>query len=295
VARIETDNDDPSLAAKVAGVGEAASGFLPGPLQWLNVPMAGVKGAITSGDEQQQYEKMWGSLGRMSHRNHGVKRGLERLKNRWKDNIGEAAVSTGGALIGMAIGTALIPIPIVGSLIGSIVGGYAVNKIYNKFFNKQHQDPLILAKQIHKMQRKGEEVSPELVFATLAANLPDKKGSKIDDLLEAETGTRLFNEALADPQNRNKIAKLMRNPRLDEYIRDTIFLPPDPLDPTKTTAEQLAELINSRQIQAKDLLCPSSGIIPTSPMVESPYQTASSMPIQQPSLPLNNRGTPRGI
>ncbi len=150
-----------------------------------------------------------------------------------------------------------LPIFLIG---GSILGGTVANTMYNATFEKQEQDPVVITMQIADMHSKNGYVPPEIVFAALAANLPEKSGKKVDKLLDKYTGTKLFTEALSDHNNIPMLTAMMHDPVTEIALLGAYKLPPDPQNPMKTVAERYADMINSGQMKAQDLLRPDAGV-----------------------------------
>ncbi|MEQ1705596.1 MAG: hypothetical protein ABL867_06430 [Rickettsiales bacterium] len=178
--------------------------------------------------------------------------------------LGKAGALLGGASLGGTAATLLSIVifpPIaftVAPIVGAIAGGSIANKMYNAAFEKHEQDPVIITMQIADMKSKGEYVPPEIVFAALAANSPEKFAKKIDERLEEYTDTKLFTEALSDHKNIPKLRAMMV--AFDNQIRAQTKMPQDSQNPFKTVAEQYADMINSGQMKAQDLLRPDAGV-----------------------------------
>jgi hypothetical protein len=200
-----------------------------------------------------------------------LRRRLENGGVDWSSMAGSMASSAAGAAIGAAGAGALVSaipflLPVmpfalpVALLVGSGVGGYVGNSLYNDAFVKQPQDPIIINMQAIKMRSDGETVPPEVIFAALAANLKGRGGQYAEDRLLKYTGTKLFTEALSDPQNMSKLTAMMNNSRIDNVLRAQYKIPHDEQNPYKTVAEQYADLINSGQIRAQDMLKPGKGL-----------------------------------
>jgi hypothetical protein len=269
-APIELEDDDGALVAKLMQGGISDLGVKDGAqaaefvANWLplkvGVPISAGTEKLLSDTKEAEYTQIYGSLDKLAYGGRGVKARLNELRSGWKGKAGEAAISGGGALAGAALLGTLASGPVGWALgaAGMFAGGAVGNTAYNKAFNKQAQDPLILGKKVAKLTAKHQFVPPELVFATLAADLPDALiGRKIDNILQKRANTRLFHQAISTPEGMEAISSLMKDSRIDKYIRANLLLPFDPTDPNKTAVEQLTELLNNRVITARDLLQPS--------------------------------------
>ncbi len=197
--------------------------------------------------------------------NPAIRRRLENGGVDWINMAGSMASSAAGAALGAAGAGALVSampflLPVmpvafpVALLLGSGAGGYVGNSLYSNAFVKQPQDPIIINMQLIKMRNDGEQVSPEVVFAALAANLKGRAGEYAEKRLAKYTGTKLFTEALGDPNNMPALTAMMNNTRIDDALRAQYGIPLDEKNPFKTVAEQYADMINSGQIRAQNLL-----------------------------------------
>lgn len=186
--------------------------------------------------------------------------------------LGHAGASLGGAALGGGatfllttfINSAfpiVFPLIFAGmSLVGAAIGGTIANSMYSSAFEKQEQDPVVINMQINKIHAKNGFVPPEIIFAALASNLPEKLGKKVDDRLKEYTGTAIFTEALSDHNNIPKLRAMMNDPYIDNLIRAQVGMVHDPLNPLKTVAEQYADMINSGKMNPQNLLQRNAGI-----------------------------------
>ncbi len=255
-------------AGDIANVGQLASGPLvntmvksvPGGAA-IGAGISGVSSYINSNKEaailSQRFSKR--NLRELKRQNPALRRKLNQMEERWQGDMVDAGFSMGmGAAAGFLIGL-VIPLPFT-SLIGSVIGGIVGHQIYTSALTEQAQDPVTMNVQVAKMAEEGKGVPVEAVFATLGANLSGKSGKMIGKLLKKYTGTELFTEALADPKNIPKLQAMMHNPVVDDAIRAQTGMPRDANNPMKTVAEQYAELINSGQMQAKNMLNTGEGL-----------------------------------
>lgn len=264
------DGGDVAAAGQTAlGVAGMAKHFLPAAA----VPFAQPVGAALSGvsayyDEEETKAKIskyfdGNNIRQLVRQNPALRRKLEKEVD-WLDLGGQMASSMGGVAVGGMAGAALSgvfpPAAPFFMLGGAIGGGYVGNKLYESAFVKQEQDPVIINMQANKMREAGEAVPPEVVFAALAANLPNKDAKFTDKLLKKYTGTKLFTEALADTNNIPKLAAMMNNVAIDDAIRAQTGMPRDPNSPLKTVAEQYAEMINSGQMKPQNMLNAGEGM-----------------------------------
>ncbi len=231
-------------------VGGMLSGGVGRAVELTAAPIAG---ELQAENEYKVYRKELGDVDRLAPRSRGVRRSLEELRSRWRGRLGEAGASVAGAVTGgLAMGALGFAGPIgwVAGLAGMGIGGFAGNSLYNRAVPRQNQNALRLATQIDQARKEGEEITQEIVFATLAANLPRRDLRKIEDKLENATDTRKIDEALADPKNQRVIARLMqKDGEADLAIRAS--------NPMRLGTEEFTALINSGQMQAKDLLDPT--------------------------------------
>jgi hypothetical protein len=286
-------------AADVANAATMAAGFvgsaIPG-VDALQVGFSGIAGHAEATRDYSRISQRFGNVKQLSRSSPAFKRALSRIDDRWKDSMIETGVQVGGGILGGAALGALIgmPIPLIGApigfVIGSIVGGMIANNIYQNTWAQQVQDPIAINEQICKMREAGEEVPKELVFAALAANLSGKDGRRVDKLLKRHTGTTLFSEALAKETNIDRIGVIMNDPVVRNAIRVQTLCPRDTADPAKSVAEQYAEMINSGQMDPRDLLIPGGGILGAS----APSVIKDQMNVQVPMTPQVNMGQVRG-
>ena len=248
------------------------------------IPYAKPAGAVLSGvsayyDDKKQCEKIahyfegesiLGVRQKLAHQNSALRKRLETEVD-WLNFGGQAAASIGGSAAGAVAGTALgsaailafsplAPVAFAFMPAGALAGGYVGSSIYNAICVKQEQDPVIINMQICKMREAGEYIPPEIVFAALAANLPNKDGKMVDKVCSKLTGTKLFTEALSNPDNIPKLGAMMNNQTIDNAIRAQTGMVCDPQNPYKTVAEQYAELINSGQMKPQNLFNTGEGL-----------------------------------
>lgn len=258
---------------------------------------------IQSDEEKKKLAANFGSIERACRNNPALRAKCKDLDERWQgatwDSIfgivgGMAIGGVLAAMLGGIFGTFAIPIPIFGSLagstilglVGTIAGGIVGSNIYHSAFEKQGQDPIVINEQIIQMQKNGETIAPELVFACLAANISGDKAKSVDKLLKKYTETELFTEALGNPNNLPKLAAMMNNKKIDDIIRAQTQMPFNPQNPNKTVAEQYAELLNNGQMQAKDMLVTGAGL--DSVQLSTSVKYASASP-EVPNIPIQPR------
>lgn len=261
------DGGDVATAVGAArDVAHLAGRAMPEP---VGIALNGVSAYYDKEKTAQQIAERFNvaNIRQLIRRNPAIREKLEEKEDvDWLDFTGQAASSAGGAALGASGGAllataffppAIIPVALIG---GSFAGGFAGNSLYDVSFKKQKQDPIIINIKVSEMRNSGEYVPPEVVFAALAANLPERTGRKVDKLLAKYTGTKLFTEALSDPNNMQKLSAMMNNPVIDDAIRAQTGMPRDPHNPFKTVAEQYAEMINNGQMKPQNLLNPGEGM-----------------------------------
>jgi hypothetical protein len=166
-----------------------------------------------------------------------------------------------------------LPIPglsLIGGLVGAFIGGTVANKIYNSMFPREDQDATALTIQIFHAQQDGQPVPAEVVFAALAAGLPDRARKRVEKDLMRMTGIRDLNEAVAQGKL-EELGVLMR--QYDTDVRADTGMRMDVVNIEKTASQQYAEWVNSGQLDARNLLFPDK--LPTSSL---PVPTASRVP-----------------
>lgn len=260
------DGGDVATAAGVArDVAHLAGRAMPEP---IGVALNGIGSYYDKEKTAQQIAAYFNvsNIRQLIRRNPALRTKLEKKEEiDWLDFGGQTASSMGGATAGGAgaalLATAFFPPAFPLALVaGSLTGGYAGNSLYKAGFEKQEQDPIIINMQISKMHADGGYVPPEVVFAALAANLPERTGRRVDKILAKYTGTKLFTEALSNPDNMQKLSAMMNNPVVDDAIRAQTGMPRDPHNPFKTVAEQYAEMINNGQLKPQNMLNPGEGM-----------------------------------
>lgn len=245
------------------GIGEAASGLLGSAgkaLPGIGTVVSGGMDYVSAQKEQGDLQKFFGkSALKQLRRDPAIRRAMEARDDKWEGSVlGSIASIAGGAAVGALLGVFTLN-PVIG-FIGSIAGGFGGSYLYNKAFENDVQDPLMIAFQIGKMRESGEAVSPEVVFAALAANLPERDAKRVDKKLKKLTGETLFTEALSKQENMQKLIAMMNDDVIDDAIRAQTGMPPDPQNPKKSVAEQYAELINSGQMDPKAMLKHGEGM-----------------------------------
>ncbi|MEK6746872.1 MAG: hypothetical protein AABY33_07575 [Pseudomonadota bacterium] len=202
------------------------------------------------------------------NRNPALAKSLDKEVD-WLGFVANAGAAMGGVALGGTAGALVatafffpvlwIAAPVL-SIAGAMVGGGVANSMYKTAFEKQEQDPIVINMQINKIHKENGYVPPEIVFAALAANLPEKSGKKADKLLDKYTGTKLFTEALSDHNNIPMLTAMMHDPVTEIALRREYKLPPDLQNPAKTVAEQYADMINSGQMKPQNLLNKDEGV-----------------------------------
>jgi|CXWL01.1.fsa_nt_gi hypothetical protein len=260
------DGGDVATVGKAAiDVAHLAGKAMPEP---VGVAINGVSSYYNKEKTAQQISEYFdvSSIRQLVRKNPALRTKLEKKEEfDWWDFGGQTVSSMGGAAAGgvgaTLLATAFFPPALPVALVaGSLTGGYAGNSLYKAGFEKQEQDPIIINMQISKMHADGGYVPPEVVFAALAANLPEKTGRGVDRILAKYTGTGLFTEALSDPNNMKKLSAMMNNPVIDDAIRAQTGMLRDPQNPFKTVAEQYAEMINNGQMKPQSMLNPGEGM-----------------------------------
>lgn len=265
-------------AATIGQVVTGAAGLFEKTMPYAKPAGVVISGVSAYYDDKKQCEKIahyFGdeSIRQLVRQNPALRKRLEKEVD-WLNLAGQGAASIGGAAAGAIAGTALggaalafpplAPVAFGFMPVGTIVGGYAGGSIYNAICVKQEQDPIIINMQICKMREAGEYIPPEVVFAALAANLREKDGKMVDKTCNKLMGTKLFTEALSNPDNMPKLGAMMNNPTIDNAIRAQTGMVCDPQNPYKTVAEQYAELINSGQMKPQNLFNTGEGLYVTS-------------------------------
>lgn len=249
------------------------TGFVP-----LADPLlAGVQGSMEEDKYLSRYRRKFGhDLTYLSYRNPGLRRKMEELRIRWRSRLGEAVVSSSGAIAGTAVAgglaTALAlsgPVGWCVGIAGLLGGGLIADKAYCAVFPRQNQDMMPVLETIDSLQRRGQQISAAMVLDVLVSNTPDLQREKIiGDQLEAATGTRQFSAATGDSADQRKLSYLMlRTGRMDE-------------------ARQYAALLNSGQMKAGDLLDINKYLLQRRQMaLLTGQQLVGQQAIVAPSLP----------
>jgi len=235
----------------------------------VSAALGGAQAYLEEGEYRKRVSKYFEPAS-LRH-NHALRRRLENGGVDLPSMAGSMAASAAGAAVGAAGAGALVSaipllLPIMpfafpaAILLGSGVGGYIGNSLYSDNFVKQPQDPITVNMQIIKMRSDGEAVPPVVIFSALVANLKGRGGQYAENRLVKYTGTRLFTEALSDPQNIPKLTAMMNNTRIDNALRAQYGIPRDEQNPFKTVAEQYADMINSGQMKAQNLFNPGEGL-----------------------------------
>lgn len=255
----------------------------------LGVALSGVSAYYDAEDTRAKISKYFGgaTVRQLVRQNPVLRRKLEDDVD-WLGLGGQMTASIGGGALGGMVGVALgatsllSPIAFISPVLalgGTLAGGYIGNSLYDKAFVKQKQDPIIINMQINKMHEAGETVPPEVVFAALAANLPDRDARIADRLLKRYTRTtKLFAEAMADTKNIPILTAMMNNGEIDDAIRAQTRMPCDPSNPMKTVAEQYADMINSGQMKPQNMFNIGEGVFVMAAAMNQ-QQSAVDVPI----------------
>jgi len=302
---------DADTAMSITDVGRFASNFVPGgkvAQGAVDAGLAAVQGDIEASKEQQRMEDAGMSLQSNSAKwNPRIRGHVEKLQNRWKSRAGEAVVTGAGTIaggaagvatmgaIGGSIGTFAIPIPIVGTTIGTAVGsiaggalgGFATSKAYNVIAPRDEQDEVDLTLKIVDAQKQGQGVPPEVLFAQWAAQQHGTMDAKLKADLKARTGLTNFNDAV-EQGKMAELGSMMRNIEYDNAMRGYMGILPDSKDPGRTTADQLAEWVNTGMVQGKDLLI-GGAYIPNMSLDDAKVAGYTSDPLMAPTLEMNVR------
>jgi len=250
------------------------SGIGEGALNFVGVPIA----AYTAHNEKADLNNYFGKGDlKKAKENPVVRKKLKELDERWEGAVWESIFGWIGGIVLGGILCFLTPIP---TIVGMIAGGIGGSYLYNSMCEKQAEDPLVINEQIIKMRTNGENVSPEVVFAALAANVSGKTGEEVDKTLKRYTGKELFSEVLGNPASVEKLTAMMNNPRIDSIIRAQTRMPMDQENQSKSVAVQYAELINSGRMDVRDLLIVGAGL----DALSAPTQKNNAS-IQSPEAP----------
>ncbi len=256
------------------------------------VPFAGVGIAAWGGSArgERDLERMayWFSDGNRAllKRDPTYRNAVKKAEEAGYAGAESASWVLGGSLSGAALAGLLTLNPIA-AVAGAMAGGWATGSFHDSVVKDHFQDPVAITIQAVKMQATGEHVPTEVVFAALAANLQGKDAERVDKLLERFTGTKIFAEALSDPNNISKLQAMMNDPIIADAIRAQTGMIPDPKNPMKTVAEQYSELINNGHMAAKNLLDKGTGIIALSmaqkgvPNPEVEFQAQLGLPLKK--------------
>lgn len=261
--RDEKPYDPRGIIEKVAGgdvgkldvvdgleAGSLAADMLPGVGQVFGAPLDSVRGGMTAERERHAIEKDLGTnLAAARNQSRVMRRKSDELKGRSEIAFERSGVQAGAAFAGGAV------MPLVGSFGGQYLAGKAMDSM-GAAEHMEDQDAIGMVSQMKQMQASGQRVPAEMVFATLVANLPDGTGIRAENRLEGLTGTRKFEEALAEEKN-TAISRLM--PEFDTDLRadlagSGVNIAFDPNNPRKTVSQQLADMINTGKINPDALI-----------------------------------------
>jgi hypothetical protein len=239
-------------------------------LKWLGpvgAVVGGTAGAVVGGmDASSQFKKEQDMLDIKAEEarstSSAAEEGLREKNKKIVDSIGDAGASTLGATIagaGAVAGTAILlgsnPVGWVAGLVGiggSIVGGIGGSKAYDALLKSETKDAMSLVAKIRYAQDQGvDDMPPEAIAGALFASMPEHMRKKIEDKLEEKTGTRSFHEAVKKEKYK-ELRELMTEYDLDIRTQTGILFNPE--NPQITAAEQLTQLINTRQLDARALI-----------------------------------------
>ncbi|MGE0755124.1 MAG: hypothetical protein AB7L92_08205 [Alphaproteobacteria bacterium] len=215
-------------------------------------PLKAWSGSISGARDYQKYSEKLGvnlHAEAMDPANRALRRDIGEMEGRSGKNFEQYGSMGVGAMAGQAVGSAIIPIPLVGTVAGAWAGSSLGSAVYDEVAKDQDQDTMGLINQMNGMRQQGQRIPPEMVFAGLAANLPDEQENDVLNRLEALTGTRKFSDALAQGKTL-AVAQVMRD--YDHHVRTDVqhnaVIPFDQADAKRTVSEQLADAINNGQM-----------------------------------------------
>lgn len=219
-----------------------------------DVASVGVVGLGEGWKQSSKREKLEHVLGldlsRAKATSRVAREGLDHMEAERQHAMGAA----GAAATGAVAGTMILPGAgtLVGGIVASIAGSIAGQQIYDTVIKGKTQDALEIVAKLRLAQQQGVTDIPEgAVAAALMASMPVRLRSKMEDRLEELAGTRQFDEAVTS----EKTEELVRVAKeFDTEICSHTGMVCDPLYPEKRATEQFAELINSRRMDARDLL-----------------------------------------
>ncbi len=239
--------------------GMTAGALAPG---WIGdtviAPMAVAEGAITSRRDYEHISALLEEDLRHAEANPAIRKKVRELDNRAYERTkeyGSKAVGAGvgwvgaGALAGSMFGPVGTIAGLVVGSVGAMAGGTAASYLYEEALKTQDQDAV---KLVTDLKEKGViDVPPEVVFAALAANLPEGVGKRIEDRLEKLTGTRMFHEAVAKGKTK-ELQQLMSE--FDDVVRADTMMPINPNNPRQSVSEQYAEMIKNGEMDIGALI-----------------------------------------
>lgn len=280
-------------------MGATAAALVPGPYaaagDLVAAPFGVTEAIITSDRDYIRLSALLDQdLQRADRDSPGVHKKLNELSSRAYQKAGEYGLSAAGAgagyvAAGALAGSVIGPVGTIGGMIigtvGAMGGGMAAHYLYDEAFKTQDQDAVELTAKIREAQAKGaKDIPPEIVFAALAANLPEAVGKRVEDRLQQLTGTRMFHEAVAQGKTK-ELQQMMRE--FDDVIRADTYMPLDPDNLSKTTAEQYAQLLNNGQLDARALLFHPDRL-PSLAAYNRQVAAAQGIQLQGQVMPVNN-------
>ncbi len=294
---------DTDTAMTVTDLGRTASGFIPGGRMvqgGLDVTLAAVQGDIESTKEEHRLSNAGINVKHENAKwNPRIRGHMDKLKGRWKGRAGEAIVSTGGAAAGGAAAVGLasalgiaggVAIPVIGAPIGAAIGtvvggaagGFMASKAYNAVVPFDEKDEVDITIKISEAQKNGQEVPAEAIFAQWAAAQKGPMDKNLKNDLKAATGLTNFNDAI-EQGKLDDITKMMKKPQYAAAMRADLGIMEDANDPDRSAADQVAEWVNSGNLEGKDLLLGKSHM-PIMSLADAEKAGYTSDPLLAPTL-----------
>jgi hypothetical protein len=300
-------NTDKAMVA--VEVGRAATHFLPGGLfikSAADASLAGVNGGL----EQRQDRERLAAAGidaddRRANYNPALKTRKARFADRWKGRMGEAVAAgaagaggawggaAAGAALGGAAGTAVLPVigttvggalGFIGGGVGGLAAGYVGRKVYRSVVPFDEKDGVDLALTIVDAQKAGHHVPAEVIFAQWAASNKGTTSKELTEDLKAYTGLSNFNDAVEQGRFA-ELRALMSKTEYESAMRYDMGTLPDTDNPGRHVADQVAEWVNSRHFEAKNLVL-GREYMPVASLADAQREGHFGNPVVMPSVPL---------
>jgi hypothetical protein len=254
-------------ATGIADVGEMVTNFVPGMFSNTAGVAISTMGAVWRKEDKLLKLRQALEIDLQAERgsSRAIRQELDEIDKERDHRISGGVASTIGASIGMAAVSVLMPVAGIPGLLlglgGAAAGGMGGSMLHDKLLVEETEQRLELLTRVRMAYLQAQDtgvasdVPDAVVFAAMASTVTDEGDRRrLAEMLKKKTGTKFFNQAIADPENLAKLEEMMHDPAVQRILQksDKVFQL-DCEHPEKVI-ERIAKQINAGRIDPTDML-----------------------------------------